>query len=441
MKASFEKVEKNVALLEVEVGADQVDVALDKAFKKVVVKLNVPGFRKGKLPRAIFDNKFGVQSLYNDAVEILLPVAYQQAVEQTGLDPVDQPDIDIVTFDKGQPFVFKAKVTVKPEVELGEYKGLQVAYQPASVTDEELNEELTRLQNRHAELVVLEEGAVEQGDFAIIDFEGFMDDVPFPGGAGKNHSLEIGSNSFIPGFEDQVVGMIKGDERDIEVTFPESYHAEELAGKPAVFKVTLHEIKRKVLPELDDEFAMDVSEFETFAEFKDDLQQRLLKTKQEQADREFETAVLEQVAANATLEIPEVMIENEINFLYKDFERRITTQGMNMDLYFQYTGQDEQALRDQMKDSASTSVLNRLILEAVAKAENIQASEEDLQQEFVKIAEHYSRTAEDVKQTLEKNGSIDGLIKDVTISKTIKYLVDHNKAEANVSQTSAAASE
>jgi trigger factor len=430
MKASFEKVEKNVALLEVEVPAEQVDVALDQAFKKVVTKINVPGFRKGKVPRAIFDRKFGVQSLYNDAIEILLPDAYAKAVEETGINPVDQPDVDIVAFDKGQSFVFKAKVIVKPEVELGSYKGLDVTFTPAAVTEEELAEELTRLQNRHAELVVLEEGAVEAGDIAIIDFEGFIDGVAFEGGKGEQHSLEIGSNSFIPGFEEQVIGMVKEESRDIEVTFPENYHSDEFAGKAAVFKVQLHEIKRKVLPALDDEFALDVSEFETLEAFKNDMQERLLKTKQEQVEREFETNVVEQASANATVEIPDVMVENEINFMFKDFERRLSTQGMNLDLYYQFTGQNEQAVREQMAENAQKAVRNRLVLEAIAKAEAIEVSEEEFSVELEKLAEQYKRTANEIREIFEQNGSISNFQQDILTGKTIKFLVENNNTES-----------
>ncbi len=438
MKASFEKIEKNVALLEVEVDATQVDVALDQAFKKVVGKVNVPGFRKGKVPRQIFESKFGIQSLYNDAIEILLPTAYQQAVENTGINPVDQPDVDIVQFDKGQSFVFKATVIVKPEVELGSYKGLDIAYSAATVSDSELNDELKRLQDRHAELLVITDEPVAQGDFAIIDFEGFIDGEAFPGGKGENHSLEIGSNSFIPGFEEQVVGMVKDEERDIQVTFPESYHSADVAGKDAIFKVKLNELKRKGLPELDDEFAKDVSEFETLDEFKKDLKAKLLQSKQDQAERDFENQVIEQVAANATVEIPDVMVENEINFMFKDFERRLSTQGMNLDLYYQFTGQNEQTVREQMNENAQKSVLNRLVLEAVTKAEQIQATEEELDAELTKLAEQYKRTVDEIRQIFIEQGSIESFKQDAATSKTVKFLVENNKSVKKTRKKTAA---
>jgi trigger factor len=263
MKATWEKIEKNLGVLEVEVGAERVTAALDKAFNKVVKKANVPGFRKGKVPRPIFESRFGVESLYQDAIDILLPEAYGEAVEQTDIFPVDRPEVDIEQFGKGQSFIFKAKITVKPEVTLGVYKGVEVPVQKAEVTEDELNAELKRLQERHAELVVVEDEAAVLGDITVIDFDGSVDGVQFEGGQAERHSLELGSNSFIPGFEEQVVGMGTGDFKDVEVTFPENYQAENLAGKAAIFKVKLHEIKRKQLPALDDEFAIDVSEFDT----------------------------------------------------------------------------------------------------------------------------------------------------------------------------------
>ena len=265
MKASWETIEKNLGVLNVEVDAERVTEALDKAFKKVSQKVNVPGFRKGKVPRGIFEARFGIESLYQDAIDILLPDAYAGAVKEAGIEPVDRPEIDVEQFGKGQPFVFKAKVLVKPEVKLGEYKGLEVPAAEAEVTDEELGAELERLRQRHAELVVIDEGAVEKGDMTVIDFEGFVDGEPFEGGSSERYSLEIGSGSFIPGFEEQLIGMQIGDFKDVEVTFPENYHAENLKGKAAVFKVKLHEIKRKSLPALDDEFAAVVAESEQTA--------------------------------------------------------------------------------------------------------------------------------------------------------------------------------
>lgn len=378
MAATWEKIETNVVSIDVEVGAEQVKDALDQAFKKVVGRVNVPGFRKGKVPRGMFESRFGVESLYQDAIDILLPTAYADALKETGVEPVDRPEIDIEQFAKGESFKFKAKVTVKPEVKLGDYKGVEVAAADAEVTEEELSAELDRLQQRHAELVVVEEGAAENGDVTVIDFEGFVDGEAFEGGQAERYTLELGSNSFIPGFEEQVVGMATGDFKDVEVTFPEEYHAENLAGKPAVFKVKLHEIKRKNLPALDDEFAKDVSEFDTLDEFKQDLSSKLKERKQQESEQARENALVDKVAEAAEVEIPEAMINSEVDFLLRDFENRIRQQGLNMDLYYQFSGQDEAALREQMRADAQKRVLNNLVLDAIAKQENIEISEDEV---------------------------------------------------------------
>jgi trigger factor len=432
MKATWEKIEKNTGVLEVEVDAEQVNAALDKAFKKIVRQVNVPGFRKGKVPRAIFEAKFGVESLYQDAINELLPEAYAKAVEQTGIEPVDQPDIDFETFAKNEPFVFKAKVTVKPEVTLGEYKGLEVTEKSTEVTEEELQEELKRLQERHAELVVLEEGAAEKGDIAVIDYEGSVDGVPFEGGKAENYSLELGSGTFIPGFEDQVIGMAKGEEKDINVTFPEEYHAEQLAGKAAVFRVKVHDIKRKNLPELDDEFAKDVSEFDTLEEFKADLKQRLTAQKERERDLALEADVIEKAAANAEVDIPGAMIETEIDRMVREFENRLRMQGMNLELYYQFSGQDEKALREQMKEEAEKRVKTSLVLEAIANAENVQVDDEDINKELEGMSQTYRQSVEELRNIIEKNGNMDDFKADIRIKKTVKWLIDNSKKTPEV---------
>jgi len=430
MKASWEVLEKNQGVLSVEVDAEQVSGALDKAFKKVVQKVNVPGFRKGKVPRGIFESRFGVESLYQDAIDILLPDAYSAAVKETGIQPVDRPEIDVEQFGKGQSFVFKAKVLVKPEVTLGEYKGLEVPSAEADVTEEELNAELERLQQRHAELTVVDEGTAEKGDIAVIDFDGYVDGEPFEGGKGERYSLELGSGSFIPGFEDQVVGMGTGDFKDVEVTFPESYHAENLAGKPAVFKVKLHEIKRKNLPALDDEFAKDVSEFDTLEEYKQDLSTSLKARKERELESQREAAVVEKATANAEVDIPAVMIDSEVDFLVRDFENRLRMQGMNLDLYYQFSGQDEAALREQMISDAEKRVRNNLVLEAIAKAEGIASSDDELTEELERLSTQYNRPAEELRSIFERNGNLENLQEEIALRKTIKFLLDNSKAES-----------
>lgn len=427
MKANWEKIENNVGLLEVEIDEQKVDEALDKAFRKVVAKVNVPGFRKGKVPRRIFEARFGIESLYQDAIDILLPDAYSEAVEQSGIVPVDRPEVDVEQFAKGQTFKFKAKVTVKPEVKLGEYKGLTVPAAEAEVTEEEIAKELERLQQRHAELVVVDEGPAQMGDITIIDFEGFESGVPFEGGKGENYSLELGSGSFIPGFEEQVVGLNIAEEKDIEVTFPENYHAENLAGKPVVFKVKLHEIKRKNLPALDDEFAKDVSEFDTLDEYKQDLASKLKERKAKDAEAARENAVIDQAAANAEVEIPEVMIDSEIDSMMKDFESRLRMQGMTLELYYQFSGQDESALKEQMKADAQKRVLNNLVLEAIAKAENLEVSDADVDEELANLATMYNRPADELRAIFTSNGYLSTLTADIQVRKAVKFLVEQSK--------------
>ncbi len=427
LKTNWEKIEKNVGVLEVEVEAEQVAEALNKAFKKVVSKINVPGFRKGKVPRTIFEARFGVESLYQDAIDILLPSAYSEAVEQTGIYPVDRPDVDVEQFAKGQPFKFKAKVTVKPEVKLGEYKGIEVSAPDFEVSDEEIAQELERLQQRHAELVVVDEGPAQQGDIAVIDFEGFMDGEPFEGGKGERHSLELGSGTFIPGFEEQVVGLNIAEEKDVNVTFPEEYHAENLAGKAVVFKVKLHEIKRKNLPALDDEFAKDVSEFETLDEYKADLASKLKERKAKDAEAEKENEVISKASEAAEIDIPEVMIDNEVENMLKDFENRLKMQGMNLDLYYQFSGQDEEALKAQMKADAQKRVRNNLVLEAVAEAENLEVSDEELNEELENLSKMYNRPADELRAIFTSNGYIETLQSDLKVRKAVKFVVENSK--------------
>lgn len=427
MNANWEKIEKNVGVLDVEIEVEQVASALDKAFKKVAAKANVPGFRKGKVPRNIFEARFGVESLYQDAIDILLPQAYTEAVEKTGIEPVDRPEVDVEQFGKGKTFKFKAKVTVKPEVSLGDYKGIEVPAADAEVTDEEVKQELERLQQRHAELVVVDEGPAQAGDTAIIDFEGFLDGVPFEGGKGERYSLELGSNSFIPGFEDQVVGLNIAEEKDINVTFPENYQAENLAGKPVVFKVKLHEIKRKNLPELDDEFAKDVSEFDTLEEYKQDLAAKLKERKVKEAEAARETAVIDKAAEAAEVDVPEVMVDNEVDQMLRDFESRLRSQGLNLELYAQFSGQSKEDLQEQMKGDAAKRVRNNLVLEAIAKAENLDVSEEEVGEELDKLSAMYNRPAEELRGIFSSNGYMDTLTSDLKVRKAVKFLVDNSK--------------
>ena len=423
MSVKWEKQEGNEGVLTVEVDADTFNKALDDAFKKVVKQVSIPGFRKGKVPRGLFEQRFGVEALYQDALDILLPVEYPKAVEEAGIEPVDRPEIDVEKIEKGENLIFTAKVTVKPEVKLGEYKGLGIEKDDTAVTDEDVQNELKSLQERQAELVVKEDGKVEEGDTVVLDFEGFVDGEAFEGGKAENYSLEVGSGSFIPGFEDQLVGLEAGAEKDVEVTFPEEYHAEELAGKPAVFKVKIHEIKAKELPELDDEFAKDVDEeVETLAELTEKTKKRLEEAKENEADAKLREELVLKAAENAEADIPQAMIDTELDRMMKEFEQRLQMQGMNLELYFQFSGQDENALKEQMKEDAEKRVKSNLTLEAIAKAENLQVTDEEVEEELSKMAEAYNMPVENIKQAI---GSTEGMKEDLKVRKAIDFLVEN----------------
>ncbi|MFF2874755.1 trigger factor [Gottfriedia sp. NPDC057991] len=425
MTAKWEKLEANVGLLTVEVEASEVDKGLDAAFKKVVKTINVPGFRKGKLPRPIFEQKFGIEALYNDALDVILPEAYSKAVEEVGIEPVDRPEVDVEQMEKGKTLIFKAKVTVKPEVTLGEYKGLEVEEMDATVTDEDVQAELTTLQERQAELVVKEDGTVENGNTAVLDFEGFVDGVAFEGGKGENYPLEIGSGSFIPGFEEALIGTKSGVETDVNVTFPEEYHSAELAGKAATFKVTVHEIKAKELPELNDEFAKDVNdEVETLEDLKAKIKNDLVESKKSQAEGSLRDALVQKAAENAEIEIPDVMFESQVDRMVKDFEQRIAQQGLNLELYYQFTGTKEEDLRTQMRQDAEARVRIDLTIDAIIEAEKIDATEEEMNEELARLTAMYNIPSEQLVTML---GGTDAVRDDIQIRKAVELLVDSRK--------------
>ncbi|WP_085991764.1 trigger factor [Oceanobacillus senegalensis] len=427
MSAKWEKQEGNKGVLTFEVPSDEFDQALDQAFKKVVKDVQIPGFRKGKIPRGLFEKRFGVEALYQDAVDIVLPEAYRKAIDETDIFPIAQPEVDIEQIEKGKDLIFTANVEVKPEVTLGEYKGLEVEEQSVEVTDEDVEEEINRIRDRHAELVVKEEGEIEEGDTAVIDFEGFLDGEAFEGGKGENHSLEIGSGQFIPGFEEQLIGKKAGDDTEVKVTFPEDYHAEELAGKEATFKVKIHEVKYKELPELDDEFAKDVDdEAETLDELKNKKREQLEEERKQQADNEKRQQLVEKASENAQIDVPEAMIETELEQMVREFEQNLQMQGMTLEMYTQFSGQDETALKEQMKEDAEKRVRTNLTLEAIAKEENIEATEEDINEELEKMASMYGIEADQLLPLL--GGNTDTIKNDVQLRKAIEYLVDQSKA-------------
>jgi trigger factor len=427
MSAKWEKKDGNTGVLTIEVPAEKVNKALDQAFQKIVKQINVPGFRKGKVPRNIFEKRFGVEALYQDALEILVPEEYSKAVDETGIFPVDYPEIgELDGFEKDKDFTFTAKVTVKPEPKLGEYKGLEVKKLSTEVTDEEVEEQIQNLLNRKAEFEIKEDEPIVEGDIAVIDFEGFIGDEAFEGGKGEDYSLEIGSGQFIPGFEDQLVGVKAGETKDVQVTFPEEYHAEELAGKDATFKVTVKEVKTKVLPELNDEFAKEADpEVESVDELRNKIKERLAEQKKNEAESTLRDELVEKAAENAEMDIPEAMIHNEIHRMIDEFAQRLQMQGMSLDLYYQFSGQTEKDLHEQFKEDAETRVRISLTLEAIAKAENIEVTQEDIDKELEKIAEQFKMDKEQIITAL--GGSTEILENDIRTQKTVEFLVENAK--------------
>ncbi|KAA2272063.1 MULTISPECIES: trigger factor [unclassified Staphylococcus] len=425
MTATWEKKEGNEGLLKVTVPAEKVDKALDQAFKKVVKQINVPGFRKGKVPRPIFEQRFGVEALYQDAVDILLPEAYGEAIDETGINPVAQPEINVTQIEKGKDFEFEATVTVEPEVQLGDYKGLEIEKQDSELTDEDLQEAIDHSLGHLADMVVKEDGAVENGDTVNIDFDGYVDGEQFEGGQADGYDLEIGSGSFIPGFEDQLVGVKTSEEKDVVVTFPEEYHAEELAGKEATFKTKVNEIKYKEVPELDDEIANELdSDAHSVDEYKENLRKRLSEQKAEEAENVEKEEAINKATDNATIDIPQAMIDTELDRMVQEFGQRIQQQGLDLQTYFQISGQDESQLREQMKDDAEQRIKTNLTLSAIADKENIEATDEDIDKELEKMSKQFNISVEDIKNTL---GNTDIIKNDVRIQKVIDLLRDNAK--------------
>ena len=426
MSVKWEKQEGNTGLLTVEVPASEVDKALDKAFAKVVKQINVPGFRKGKMPRPMFEKMYGVEALYQDALEIVINSSYPVALDEAGVEPIDYPQIDgTENFAKGTDFTYVATVTVKPEPKLGEYKGLEVTKQSTEVTDEEVQNLIDAELVKKAELEIKEDEAIVEGDTATIDFEGFVGDEAFEGGKGEDYPLEIGSGSFIPGFEEQLVGVKAGETKDVIVTFPEEYHAAELAGKEAKFVVTVKEVKTKVLPELTDAFAKELdAEVETIEALKAKIKETTKAQKEADAEGALRDELVEKAAANAEVEIPEVMINTEIDRMVQEFGQRLQMQGMTLELYYQFSGQDEAALRAQMKEDAANRVRISLVLEAIAAAENVTVSEEDVNAEIEKMTAQFGMTADQIKTAL---GGTAVLENDIKTQKTVELLVENAK--------------
>ncbi|HBT46583.1 MAG TPA: trigger factor [Peptococcaceae bacterium] len=424
MKATVEKLEKNRVILEVEVEAPRLEQALDKAYKKLVRQVNIPGFRRGKAPRFILERYMGKEPLYSEAMDIVIPAAYREAVEETKIEPIGHPEVEIVQAEEGQPLIFKATVEVKPEVRLGEYKGIPVERPGVKVTDEDVEAYLKGLQERFAQLKDVEEGSLQEGDTAIIDFQGQVEGRDYPGLKGESYPLEIGSGTFLPGFEAQLVGVKVDEEREVKVTFPADYYREELAGKEAVFTVKVRGIKRKQLAPLDDEFAKDVSEWETLDELKEDIRQRLTEQRKQRAEAEVRRQVVERAVENAEVELPAVLVERRIAHLVNDMAWRLHGQGLSLEQLMERSGKTWEQLKEDMRPQAEKEVKTDLVLEAIAKAEGIEATQEDVEREIQKMAQLLQQPAEKVRERMEKN--LDGLRYDIIINKTIDFLVSNS---------------
>ena len=400
MSVQVEKLEKNMAKLTIEVSAEEFDAAIEQAYQKDKKKISLPGFRKGKAPRKMIEKMYGTGVFYEDAANIVIPKAYSEAAKECGEEIVSQPEISVTQIGAGQPFIFTAEVALKPAVTLGDYKGVEVEKTPVEVSEEEVDKEVDKERENNSRTIDVDDRAVEKGDMIKLNFEGFVDGTPFEGGKAEDYSLTIGSGSFIPGFEDQLIGAKIGEEVEVNVTFPEEYHAAELKGKPAVFKCKVNEIKVKELPEADDEFAKDVSEFDTLAEYKDDIRAKLLEKKTADAKREKQNKTVAKAVENATMEIPEAMITEQVRRMDDDFARRLQSQGLSMDQYMQFTGLTMDALAQQMRPEALKRIQNSLVLEAIAKAENIEVSDEKVNEEIEKMAAAYKMEADKLKELI-----------------------------------------
>lgn len=428
MKATWDKLEKNWMQFEVEVEADQFTKAMNAAFKVLNQRVNIPGFRKGKAPRFLFERNYGAHVIVNEAVDALFPRVYSQALAEGQVKPIDQPQVEDVQAEAGKPFVFKGRVQVVPEVQLGRISGLDVQKPSSEVTAEKVDQQLETMRNRTATLVTDEGNEVQQGSHAIIDFEGFVDDVAFEGGKGENYTLEVGSGSFIPGFEEQLVGAKVGEARDVNVTFPEQYQAEHLAGKSALFKVTVKEVKKKELPELNDQFAAESSRFQTLQELRADIENRLKESSEANADREFRNAVVDAVVAEAEVDVPHVLVHQRVHDLIHDFEHTLNQQGMNLEYYQSMTGKSHEDLHKDFEEPARKGVKTDLVLGAVAKQESVTVTDSDLETEFDTMLERYKGQEKEISQLRRNTAYRSRMREGLLVQKTIDRLVSLNSA-------------
>ena len=424
MSLQVEKLEKNMAKLTIEVPADDLEKALQSAYMKQKNKISLPGFRKGKVPRQMIEKMYGAEIFYDDAANELIPKAYAEAYDEAELDIVSRPQINVVQIEKGKPFIFTADVATKPEVTLGEYKGLEIEKVSTRVTQKEVDAKIQEEAEKNARTITVTDRPVQDGDEVILDFEGFVDGVAFEGGKGENYPLTIGSGSFIPGFEEQLVGAEAEKEMEVKVTFPEDYHAEDLKGKEAVFKCTIHEIKAKELPEIDDEFAAEVSEFDTLEEYKADIKAKIKDQKASEGKRKQEDQAVDAVVKNAQYEIPQPMIETRVMQMADDFAQRIQSQGISLEQYFQFTGMTADKMMDELRPQAIKRIETRLVLEAIAKAENIEISDEKLDEELAKMAESYKMEVDKLKEFMDENEKKQ-MKEDMAVQEAITFLIEN----------------
>ena len=426
MSLQVEKMEKNMAKLTIEVAAEDLEKAMQNAYQKAKGRISIPGFRKGKAPRKMIEQMYGKGVFLEDAVNALIPEHYSKALAECELEIVSQPTIDITQAEPGKAFIFTAEVAVKPEVTLGDYKGVEVPKTEITVTDEDVEAELKKEQEKNSRTVTVEDRGAENGDITTIDFEGFVDGVAFEGGKGTDYPLTLGSGSFIPGFEDQLVGAKAGDHVEVNVTFPEEYQAAELAGKAAVFQCDVKKVEAKELPELDDDFAQDVSEFDTLAEYKEDIKKNLTEKKEKEARAEKENAAVDKAIENAQMEIPDAMVDTQVRQMINDFASRMQSQGLTMEQYFQFTGMTVEKMQEEMKPQALKRIQTRLVLEKIAEVENIQPTEEEVNEEISKMAEMYKMEADKLKELLGDR-ELEQMKKDMAVQKAVTLVADEAK--------------
>ena len=429
MSVQVENLEKNMAKLTIEVPAEELEKAIEAAYRIQKNKISIPGFRKGKVPRAMVEKMYGAGVFYEDAANTLMQQNYPSAVDESGIDIVSRPTIDIVQIEQGKPFIFTAEVAVKPEVTLGKYMGVTVTKADTSVSDEEVEEALEKERNNNARTITVTDRPVAEGDTAVIDFEGFVDGEPFEGGKGENHPLEIGSHTFIDNFEEQLVGKNAGDDVAVNVTFPEQYQAAELAGKPAVFKVKINEIKTRELPELDDEFAKDVSEFDTLAEYKDSVKKNLEEQKKNEARRTQEDEAIQKIIDKSKMDIPEAMIDTQCESMIEEFAQRIAQSGLTMEQYLQFSGTTIEGMKEQVRPEALTRIQSSLVLEQIAKEENIEVTDEDIDAELEKMAKSYGMEADKLKEYMG-DAQKDSMKKELALSKAADLIMENAKERA-----------